>query len=666
MSGPWEKYAQPAGPWSKYAQPAEPADPGLMSGEGALSLAQSATRGATFGLSDRAGALASSLFGGLQSAGEYGDFGGTYSENLTASQEKRDQFADAHPVADIVANLAGGIATGLPIAKVAQALPWVQKVYQSTDKLGRAAKAAKYGITGLAAGTAAGAGNAREGEVLEGAAKGGATGALLGAAVPPVLSGIGRVTNFAVGTPARAIVNAARSPEAKGVRRLAKALGRDEMTPTQLEARLAELGPNATIADAAGKNVLAEADRATVMPGMAKNAGLQMLEERAKGAGPRTVASLNDALGVQSTNVDDLVQGLHENMRNVAKTHDVDRILNTGAADMTGDLEKLMDAPMMKKALGRAYSIIGDDIALGRADRKTLTYFDVGPDGKVSGFKEVPTLRALDYVKRGLDSIINDGTDAVTGKMTSQAERAYALKRGLLKNVDNINPDYKAYRVAYADEKAGESALTMGRAFMGDDSEAVARRLADMTPAERKYFQAGAARAVYDKIMAAPDTGMAYSVFLKRPLMREKLQAAFGGDTPQFQRFMKGLESEARMGETHATLGKNSLTAARAAVAQDAGTPIAGGGELFSWKGAAKAGLDYLQRPGEEESAQLLQTLLTADRGEQSATLRALRELDARMARPIVPESARVGGIALPVKGGANYLLTQQAGGRAR
>lgn len=638
---------------------AAPEAPGMAQG-----VTQAFGRGASFGLSDRLGALASSAIGGVQDAGEYGDYGGTYSENLKSIQDDRDQFAEAHPVADMAANVAGGIVSGVPIAKAASAVPAIAKGYQALDKLGKGAKAAKYATTGALAGGAAGAGNAAESDVLEGAGTGAMTGAVLGAVAPAALKGAGVVLDKTVGPVARGVVNAFRAPEQQSVRTLAKNLARDDVSVDALESRMRDLGPGAMFADAAGKNTLASADLAATVPGQAKDASLRALEERAKGAGGRVVGALNKGLGVNSTNVDELQQGLHQNMRDVAAQHGYDDILNTGQVELTPELEKLMGSSTMKRALGAASSILDDDIALGRADSKLQQYFKMDENGSLrapfGGFAgdmaERPTLRAWDYVKRGLDSVINDGTDAITGKMSSQAERANSLKRELLKHLDNGNDAYKAVRGAYADEKAGESAMQMGRAFLRDDSEVTTRHIKSMSPAEQQYFRAGAARAVYDKIMSAPNTGMAYSVFLKRPLLTEKLRSAFGGDTPEFQTFMKQLGNEARMGETHAAIGKNSMTAARQAVAQDQGTPITTATTIpTNMRELARSGFEWAARQRPEVSGANLDALTTQDPAKQSAIIAQLRALDANMQKPILSQ---------PVKSGLNYIATQQGGQR--
>lgn len=568
---------------------------------------------------------------------------------------------------ELGADIAGTAGAGGVLAKGAQAIPALARFAPALASGGMDLGAAKSGSTVanlLMRGGAGAATGAASAGLIDPETAG--AGAAIGAVMPPAVLAAARGGSLAgkvVSEPIKAIINALRSPEEQSTRLITKALARDGITPEILAQRLQELGPNAMVADAAGKNTLGLADYAATIPGQARDQGLAALEERAKGAGGRVIGALKGNLGVDSTNVDELTQGLHENMRQVAKTHGYDEILNSGTVENTPDLQKLMGSSTVKSALGKAFSILDDDIALGRADRKVLESFAftdprTGITTPVSGLDakfargvlrpagarfdpdnfslvKTPTLRALDYVKRGLDSIIQDGTDAITGKMSSQAERANALRRNLLSQIDTGNPDYAAVRSAYSDEKSGESALNLGRAFMRDDSEVTARRLSEMTPAEQKYFQAGAARAVMDKIKSGPNTGSAYADFIKRPGLTEKLEAAFAGNKPAFDAFMAKLKNEARMGETFASVGKNSLTAARAAAAQDAGAPIMGSSIPTSRMGLIKSGIDYLRKPSEEVSGRLLPQLLSSKPEDLAALMKSLEGLHGKMGRNV-------------------------------
>lgn len=660
-----QNFAQPQAPVPQSApQPA----PGLLQG-----IAQSVGRGASFGLSDRAGALVSSLLGSTQNT-ELGDFGGTYSENLKSIQDARDKFADKYPVTDFAANVVGGVASGGPLLKGAAAVPQLAGALRSFNSMPRWAQ---FATGGAAAGGLSGAGNAREGDVLEGAAIGGATGAVLGSTLPPVLKYGWKTADALFGTPVRAVVNALRTPEEQGTRLLARALARDEVTPDMLRQTLNDMGPNAVVADAAGRNTLGLGDLAMTRPGLAQNQGTKFLEQRAQGAGGRVNTALQNALGVTSTNVDDMTQALHNKMRALSPQYEA--AIQGATVPTTKNLEILAQDPIVQSGIAAAKKIIQTDSTIfqlrgkGAIDAlikeldsinttlpQTVQAFGsrvplVGTGSTEEVFRSAPSLRAWDYVRRGLNDVIKDNTDAVTGKMTPLGGRVAQLQKELTAELDNAAPAYKTARAAYADPATGEKALNLGRQFMQEDAETTARRLADMTPAEQQYFKAGAARKVQDMIGSRPDTGMSYADFLKRPTYVEKLKAAFGDDVAGFDAFMKQLRAEKTMGETHAALGKGTQTAARIAAAQDAGMPITTAEIPTSKMEALRAGLRYLTRPNEETSSQLSSLLLSPDPAARDRVVQALLSLDQRMNRPVMvltPQNQQM----------ANLLLATQAG----
>lgn len=653
--------------------------------------------GASFGFDDELAGLVSELTGG-----DYQSAKDAYARERDAYQRENPAKSFAANVAGGVG--AGGAAgkllqiagRGAQAVAVSGAAPAVvergaqiltegaQPIVDAFKELPRWAQLA--GLGG-AAGAAQGAGDANEGERVAGALKGGAIGMAVGGVLPPALGVAAKVLDSTVGNVGRMAINAMRTPEEQGLRLLAKDLNRDGVTPTELKNTLQSLGPNAMIGDAGGKNTLRLVDYATQVPGEATDKGMAALEARARGAGGRVVSALTDKMGVKSTNFDELTQGLHENMR--ALSPEYEAALSSTRVPTTENLAILTQDPIVKRAIGAAREIIRTDSTISQlrgngplsAFEKELSSIEVtpptvrpasglaqaaGPQSKsyaairqqtvnpytakteipdtatlTAQYENVPTLRAWDYVKRGIDSIVQENTDPLTGKMTPLGGRAEQLRKALVSELDSAAPEYRAVRAKYADQKAGEHALELGRSFMREDSEVTARRLEDMTPAERKYFMAGAARAVSDKIRSAPDTGMAYADFLKRPLLREKLQAAFGGNTEAFNAFMKQLENEARMGATFSTARGNSASAARLAKSNDVGEPIASLDIPTSPEGILKRLALTALKPSEEVSSQLGTLLLTNDPTKNAQTITRLETLLPRLNQKVIPESTR-------------------------
>jgi hypothetical protein len=79
--------------------------------------------------------------------------------------------------------------------------------------------------------------------------------------------------------------------------------------------------------------------------------------------------------------------------------------------------------------------------------------------GEMQGI--APTWQTLDYIKRGLDNVIERGTDAING-VSPDARRAINMRNMLVERMDAGNPDYAAARAAYAGPAQERAMLRQG------------------------------------------------------------------------------------------------------------------------------------------------------------------------------------------------------------
>lgn len=586
--------------------------------------------------------------------------GGEYKSARDAYRQEREQYGDENPVKSFAAGLAGSLATGIGGAgKLAatKAGKAAADAYRGTTALGR------FGLNvgaGASAGAVAGAGNAEEGERLAGAGSGAVIGGATGGLVQPIAWGAKKVADT-VAQPIKWAADRVRmGPEQQFSRKLAEQMRRDGMTPRDVAKRIATLGDDSMLADV-GENVRGMAEGYALQPGAAKKAANTALMTRAKGQAKRATDAVLEGLDLSADdlNFDSQVQNIHATMREVGKGYAP--IVDTVETPMNENIEKLMTGPMFKNALNAAKTIAADDVALGEADSAIIKQLEsieikpsdvvrafgadvplVGTQGMSLNYSTKPTLRVWDYAKRGLDSIINDGTDPLTGKMTSEARRAFLYKSKLLGELDSVVPAYKEVRGKYADQFALESAMKLGRAFAAKDSEVTARFLQDMSEPEQKMFRAGAARAIRDKILSAPDTGDAYKRMFGNELMRQKVRSVFPDDAT-FKKFARQMDREAAFSSTKAALTGNSRTAAREALKDDAG--IDPGIAMDIAQGRVGALAARLAGKGVQSALEVpeatrnvaAQYLFATDR---ETKLKALRMLQAEALRKMTPPQA--------------------------
>lgn len=228
--------------------------------------------GMTFGLADRFAA-------GMDAATGRGD---GYGENLAKEQAKTDEFAQEHPVVHAAANLTGGLV--MPVGVI-----------------GATAKGATLGAkTLIGAGTGGGIGAVQgalgskdwtdPAQVAKDAAIGGGVGATIGAVMPGAAQ--------AVGAGYQKVANAFTG-KVEGMSRaagghLVRAVEADG--PAAVQARVAELGPDAMLADA-GPALLGKAQGASLNSDEGRSVLQGALTTRDRGTNARIQADVNQALG---------------------------------------------------------------------------------------------------------------------------------------------------------------------------------------------------------------------------------------------------------------------------------------------------------------------------------------------------------------------------------
>jgi hypothetical protein len=200
----------------------------------------------------------------------------------------------------------------------------------------------------------------------------------------------------------------------------------------------------------------------------------------------------------------------------------------------------------------------------------------VGDDGKVV-FKEMPNAMQLDEIKRGFDKIVKDGTDSVTGKMSSDAEFAARVAREIRNAHAAANPAYvKALQTgmdtAQSTEavETGYKALTVtpevtARALRGSNKDAHAAARIGL----RQYIddQMGAARAIMSRPGLGEDgIGEAQTAIraLSSRRSRDAMTMIVGKDATE--KLMGQIDEMKTAFEIQAALSRNSDTGVNLAV----------------------------------------------------------------------------------------------------
>lgn len=481
-------------------------------------------QGATFGFGDEAmGALLGTLTGVGARAGI---------DEYRAEYEAwtRDNYKTA-----LAAEIAGSILTAKAPLGIGKALAGAgPATWYGT--VGRGA------LAGGLAGAGAGQGDfsaAGLGERTKAALFGAASGAVVGGALSGAAAIARPVATAAAERTAGALENAAtrlqptaprlaallraplqaHTPEGQAREILKRQLDAAGITPDVAKQRAADLlhaGVPATILEVGGDPMLTLARDALGNASPAVTGALEQLAARQEGQSARLVggflnAALNGRkLGIQ--NIWNAADELHAaGLKNSAPFYE-DAFERT--VQVSDRMHKLLQHPAMRRAWQIGAKLAQDETLAGighglpvpRTLSRTITtatggVFPPGATTRTVPLSEIP-VRGIDYLKRGLDALIKNRS--VVGKMSigdRQAQAWTRMKDELVSEAIDQVPAYGKALEMYSGPMGSRDALEAGTDILKKNWQQVHKEVLALSPSDRDFYRAGAARALYDEML---------------------------------------------------------------------------------------------------------------------------------------------------------------------
>lgn len=218
-------------------------------------------------------------------------------------------------------------------------------------------------------------------------------------------------------------------------------------------------------------------------------------------------------------------------------------------------LEQILNTPAGREAVARANTIAANEFRDPKAmgfvlDDAGNTLLEptipmslttVGREGGAPIQQPGFTTQSLDYVKRGIDDILEPQRNEITGKLNLDegGSAINGVQRALLDEMDNLNPDYKAARAAYAQYAKQAEALNTGHQVLPRgtlpqrDFEAI---LARQTPETLPEARRGYATALADQVDRARLSANPYEAIYGSSQQQGKLATIFPEGAPKFDR----------------------------------------------------------------------------------------------------------------------------------
>jgi len=521
-----------------------------------------------------------------------------YEDVVREEREAYQRFQEKNPFTALGTELVSGLIPTvgmamIPGAGTPGAVAGGTRMAMAANKLSQYLPKFMTGTMGKAAGTAAatgaiaGAGSETEGNRMSGAVTGGTTGAVLG---PTVAKGI-QLGGQGIKAAKNAILPSKGAADQRAANKVLEAMGRDEMDPTALRAKMLadqKLGVQSTIMDATPSlSTLGEA--VVTRPGKGRKILGDGLNERLEGGRESAAArALKDVgKGVDYTAQEDkLIGTLRSNANNL-----YDRAYAHGAVDDPRIL-KVLEDDTFKKAFKEAQAIANKEARAAElrgedpSRFKLKDLYELDPADNTFKFTgtQLPDVRTLDYVKRGIDALIDKGYRG-EGMSKAEANALKDLKKAYVKAIDDNVPEYAAARAKYAGDIEVLDALRLGRAdYLSPKTlPAEAKKLVDgMSEAERDALRAGVAQSLLTKVLEAPQQINAAQRIIGAPATRKRLEALFQ-DPNEYKVFEAALKRESELFRNAQDIVRGSRTANKTEALKD----LKAGNAIFDIAGEA-------------------------------------------------------------------------------
>lgn len=525
MSGtardPWARFevvtpAQATDPWARFeVVKQEPNKPGWL--QSVDNVVRQVAKGATFGFADEIAAAGNAAVGSV--TGQPGTFSERYDAGLAAERGRDKQFEGDNPGTSVALQAGGSLLN-----------PATRFVARGSLPLQMAGNAAVGGAIGGVAGFGEGEGGFinRMGPALTG----GATGAALGATLPPIATALAKGARTAGGW--MGLNNAATD----GQRQIYKAVqadvaaGGDDL-PT-LAARLRA----------------APADQPMILPDMAGEAtmGLAQAVSREPGVGRATAKAAVDARGGlnQSARLADAVKrGISaEDFLGAEKDLIETRARTAGPAYEAAMAWKApVDVkPILDDISARLGTAKGDIQATLQKAQRLFRNRGGQMDTSITGLHET---------KLALDAML-EKTPTNSISRVARRELVQIQERLLAAMDDATQGEYKMARDAFAGPSRAMDAMELGKRILKGDADETAAEIAKLSPSERDFLRIGVSRALIQRVKSGGDTEDIRKLksIWGSEATRERVAAAFD-DPKAFDEFSDYMKREMDMARTN-------------------------------------------------------------------------------------------------------------------
>jgi hypothetical protein len=266
---------------------------------------------------------------------------------------------------------------------------------------------------------------------------------------------------------------------------------------------------------------------------------IQALRERQEAAvSPQaTKGTLDQSMGRATDPYDELHQMMQE--RSTAAAPLYAKALDNHVV-WDGRLQQFLDDPIVKQGLSQGVRIQRlESLAANEPFRPSdyaIKSFNEAGDPIIG---ETPNMRTLNVVKKGLDAKVQEMTDPVTGRLSEEGRAVNEVRKSFLNKLDDINPDYKAARQAWAGPSQTHDAFNRGlnvfqnragSSGVNTTPSALNSWFNGASEAEKEASRIGARSAFDQQMKSSGDQTAKVAALANKEVNRDKLNVLFGRD----------------------------------------------------------------------------------------------------------------------------------------
>jgi len=329
----------------------------------------------------------------------------------------------------------------------------------------------------------------------------------------------------------------------------------------------ARQGKPLTLADVAGPEVRGLAGNVTRQPGPGRAVARNFLEGRDRQATARLSAEIDKYVSsgpsMHST-TENLLQA-----RSAANRKPWENIRKMEGI-WSPELDAFFSDPVIKQGLNRGYEIERlEALAEKRPITATQMGVDIDSEGNISLVNK-PNMRLLDMVRQGLDGMIADERNDITGRLSARGVALSKVRTSYVKTLDELDKSgqYRKGRELWGGFNRSLDAVREGRTIFNRSPDEIKAEISRLSPSDAEFYRLGVADMLREKLLKTGFSGDEGKSLIKSQWTREQLKPIFKSEK-EFDAFTDSVMKEHQMFGTKFQMMGGSQTAER--VSEDVG-----------------------------------------------------------------------------------------------